>query len=136
MLLLSGGNVASAVSEAVQMAAVCVTAGVPKDCLLLEQESRNTFENVARTVELLRREGLLADLQTVLLVSCPWHMRRVFLSARRGFPAHVRLLCCPHNEGCTEADWQDSAECRELVTAELALLDRFTEAGLLPHLGE
>jgi uncharacterized SAM-binding protein YcdF (DUF218 family) len=131
-LLLSGGPVSTATSEAEQMAEVLVAAGVPRERLLLEPESRNTFENVERTVAMLQREGLLTDLQTVPLVSCPWHMRRGYVTARKRFPAHVRLLCCPHDEGCTESGWQESAECRARVAAERTLLARFRENGLLP----
>jgi vancomycin permeability regulator SanA len=130
-LLLSGGCLATAESEAQLMATTCLDLGVPRDRLLLEGGSRTTFENAARALELLTRDALLDSIRTILLVSCPWHMRRVYLTARQAFPAGIRFRCCPHDEGCTEANWRESAECRTRVAAERELLRHFTEAGLL-----
>jgi uncharacterized SAM-binding protein YcdF (DUF218 family) len=131
MLVLSGGAVAGTTAEAEQMAAVCVEAGVPRERLLLERDSTNTFENVARSARLLAGEGLPADVHTALLVSCPWHMRRVYLTARQAFPEGVRFVCVPHEENCTESTWQDCPDCVLHVVKELALLERFVRAGLL-----
>jgi uncharacterized SAM-binding protein YcdF (DUF218 family) len=131
LLLLSGGAVGGPTAEAEQMAAVCVEAGVPRERLLLEHDSTNTFENVSRSVRLLAGEGLLADVRTALLVSCPWHMRRVYLTARQAFPEGVRLLCAPQEELCTESTWRECPDCVLHVVKELALLERFVRSGLL-----
>ena len=131
-LLLSGGSAGGGTAEADQMAAVCIEAGVPGERLLLERESRNTFENAARSVRLLEGAALLADVRTVLLVSCPWHLRRAYLTARQAFPEGVRLLCSPHEEGCSESTWPESSDCVLRVVKELAVLERFVRAGLLP----
>jgi uncharacterized SAM-binding protein YcdF (DUF218 family) len=130
-LLLSGGRTTAAESEAELMARACVGWGVPRERLLLEERSRTTFENAERSLELLAAQRLLDGLRTVLLVSCPWHMRRVLLTMRGAFPAHVRFLCCPHDRGCTAATWRESAECSARVTTERELLRRFLDAGLL-----
>ena len=130
-LLLSGGRTTAPESEAELMARACVRWGVPRERLLLEERSLTTFENAARSLELLAAQGRLDGLRTVLLVSCPWHMRRVFLTMRGAFPVHVRFLCCPHDRGCTAATWRDSVECRARVASEVDLLRRFLDAGLL-----
>jgi vancomycin permeability regulator SanA len=131
-LLLSGGPTAdSRASEAAHMAQVARESGVSEEKLLLEETSTNTFENAERSLLLLREKGLLEAVGTILLVSCPWHMRRVFLVTRQTFPARIRLLACPQEEACTEATWQNFRDCRKCVAAELRLLERFTQAGLL-----
>jgi uncharacterized SAM-binding protein YcdF (DUF218 family) len=130
-LLLSGGPTASHASEAALMAMVARESGVPEEKLLLEETSSNTFENAARSFLLLREKGLLEEITTLLLVSCPWYMRRVFLVTRQTFPAGIRLLACPQEEACTEATWQNFRDCRKCVAAELRLLERFTRAGFL-----
>jgi uncharacterized SAM-binding protein YcdF (DUF218 family) len=130
-LLLSGGPAPGQGSEAALMAEVARKGGVPDESLLLEEASTNTFENVERSLLLLREKGLLEDITTMLLVSCPWHMRRVFLVARQTFPARIRLLDCPHEEWCTETTWRSFPDCRRRVAAELQLLERFTRAGML-----
>jgi vancomycin permeability regulator SanA len=131
-LLLSGGAASGVTPEAEQMAAVCVEAGVPPDDLLLERESTNTFENVAMALRLLAAENLLGEMSAALLVSCAWHMRRVYLTARQSFPPGIRLLCVPHDEGCAEATWRESPDCVFRVVKELAVLERFVRRGLLP----
>lgn len=127
-LLFSGGGHATAdgTPEAEPMAREALALGVPDDAVLREVRSRNTYENVVLSLALLRDRGLVPGLGTVLLVSCPWHMRRVLLLARHVFPRSVRLLCCPHAESCTERTWADSAECRRHVENELWLLERLT----------
>src|SRR5262249_21560281 len=123
-LLLSGGGQGTPGErgEAHLMAEVARGLGVPEDALLLESSSRNTFENARYSKEVLREKGLLEALSTVLLVSCPWHMRRVFLVTRREFPPPLRLLSCPHAESCTQETWELSPECRQAVRVESQLL--------------
>jgi uncharacterized SAM-binding protein YcdF (DUF218 family) len=125
-ILLSGGAGATAdgTPESERMAREVLALGVPGEAVLLEVRSRNTNENVATSLTLLREAGLLPMISAVLLVSCPWHMRRVLLLARHVFPSSVRLLCCPHQESCTESNWSRSPDCRRFVQDELRLLGR------------
>lgn len=122
-LLLSGGVTdGTGRSEAERMAAIARDRGVPDDALLLETGSRTTTANVARSVTLLTRENLVPSIRTAHLVSCPWHMRRVSHLAEAAFGPSVRLLCSPHEAGCTAASWASSAECRARVLTELRLV--------------
>lgn len=130
-ILLSGGRLTAPRSEAQVMATACIEAGVPYQRLLFEQLSRNTYENATRAAELLIELGCLSGLRTVLLVSCAWHMHRANLMARRAFPAHVRFLCCPHEQCCTQANWRETVACKQRVLTELELVRRFRETGLL-----
>src|SRR5579885_1289121 len=117
-LLLSGGGgtTQDELAEAHQMASVALALGVPESALLLETRSRNTFQNAAYSLEALRDAGLLGGISAVLLVSCPWHMRRVLLVTRQTFPPRVRLLCCPHAGRCTEGAWELTEDCRQAVS--------------------
>jgi uncharacterized SAM-binding protein YcdF (DUF218 family) len=127
-LLLSGGGHTSAdgTPEAERMASEARALGVPEEAVLVETRSRNTYENVANALALLRDSGLLPGVGVVLLVSCPWHMRRVLLLARHALPPSIRLLCCPHQECCTEDTWLQSTDCRRFVSDELRLPARLT----------
>lgn len=133
-LLFSGGVVGKAAgpSEAEHMAQVARDLGVPEEAMLLETRSRNTFENAKLSLALLRDRRLLADRATVLLVSCPWHMRRVVLTVRHVFPQGVRLLACPHEGRCSAANWRSDPECRAAVMGEYRFLNELVAAGLLP----
>jgi uncharacterized SAM-binding protein YcdF (DUF218 family) len=125
-LLLSGGGhvVADGTPEAQLMTREALARGVPEDVVLLEVRSRNTYENIDNSLALLRDSGLLPAVTVMLLVSCPWHMKRILVLARLLFPPFVRLLCCPHQESCTELTWADSPDCRRFVQDELRLLAR------------
>ena len=125
-LVLSGGASATAdgTPEAERMAREIFALGVPQAAVLLEVRSRNTYENVVNSLALLRDAGLLPEIATVLLVSCPWHMQRVRLLARHVFPSSIHFLCCPHHESCTETTWPLSLDCRRFVQDELRLLAR------------
>jgi DUF218 domain len=113
------------------MLRVVLDLGVPRDVILVEDCSRTTFENVSRSVALLGELDLLDAAGMILLVSCPWHMRRVSLIARAGFPDHVGLRCCPHCDSCTAGSWRTTQACRERVLGEAELLMSFIEAGIL-----
>lgn len=125
-LLLSGGPLRGRphVSEAEHMAQVATAMGVPDDVLLLEHEARTTVQNAQNALALLVGRELLPGLSSLLLVSCPWHMRRVFEISRRVFPEGIRLFCCPHQEWCMEQTWPLSLESRTVVETEFRLLER------------
>lgn len=61
--------------EPLIMKALAVSLGVPEDVIILESESRSTYENVKFTADLLDKYGY----KKILLVSSPYHMRRASL---------------------------------------------------------
>jgi uncharacterized SAM-binding protein YcdF (DUF218 family) len=71
-LILSGGAVDSRPSEAQTMARIANSLGATDSQLVLESASRSTFENAARSAELLAASGE----KEVLLVTCDFHLAR------------------------------------------------------------
>ncbi|MEW6755035.1 MAG: YdcF family protein [Candidatus Latescibacterota bacterium] len=75
-LVLSGGVIAllegSNMTEAARLAGLAAEYGVPPEAMLLEERSRNTYENALYTRALLAERGL----GRVLLVTSAAHMRR------------------------------------------------------------
>ncbi len=63
------------ISEAQVMAAIARAHGVPPPALLLEERSHNTYENLREVQQLLS----LHHWSKVILVSSPYHMRRIAL---------------------------------------------------------
>jgi hypothetical protein len=104
------------------MARILADHEIPKSATLLEAASRNTVENVHNSLRLLEKEGLIAESFKILLVSCPWHMRRILEISRRLFPIGTVLISAPHSECCTAGNWSESADCRSRVQNELRLL--------------
>ena len=73
-LIFSSGYV-FAFEEAAVMKALTVSLGIPAEAILLEKQAGNTYENVKYVSEILDQHGW----HTILLVSSPYHMRRVSL---------------------------------------------------------
>ncbi len=61
--------------EPLVMKAVAVSLGVPTDAIILEDRASNTYENVEFSEKILKDKGW----KEILVVSSPYHMRRVSL---------------------------------------------------------
>jgi len=72
LVLLSGGGPQGARSEAEQMRDHLELMGVPAAAMLLEQDSRNTYQNALYSAALLKQRGI----DRILLVTSAFHMRR------------------------------------------------------------
>ena len=73
-ILWTGGSgyANQTVKEAPLAGRLLETMGVPKEAILLESESRNTFENAVYTKKLMEEAGI----KRIVLVTSSWHMRR------------------------------------------------------------
>jgi hypothetical protein len=134
-LLFSGAGPVhtGAEAEATRMARLAIGMGVPRQAILVEPYSRNTFENAICSRMLLAEADLLDGLSTVILVSCPWHMGRIVRIMRATFPDSIEFVCCPQEEDCTADAWPTSEVCRKRIVAEAELLDNLIRAGVLPE---
>lgn len=72
LLLLSGGAHPENRPEAEQMRDILRVMGVPPGALLLETQSRTTYDNARFSAAMLRQRGV----QRVILVTSAFHMRR------------------------------------------------------------
>ncbi len=61
------------------MKALAISLGVPSDAIIVETDSANTYKNVLNVREILKDKGW----NKILLVSSPYHMRRVSLVFNR-----------------------------------------------------
>lgn len=85
LLCLTGGRTRGGpVAEADVMAAAARAAGIPDASLVVETESRNTYENARNLAAILRPAGH----HRVVVVTQPFHLRRARMHfARFGFAA-------------------------------------------------
>jgi hypothetical protein len=79
--------------EADQFAAIAVTMGVPRDRILVENESTNTGENVAFTRRLLAARGL--DPHTFIVVQKPYMERRSYATFEKVWPGKDLVVTSP-----------------------------------------
>lgn len=102
-ILATGGNVEllgpSGQSEAAVMAELLETMGVPRSALLLEEASRNTWENATGVQAILDEEGM----ERVLLVTSAMHMPR---AAAIFHKLGIDVIPAPTDYLVTRADWQ------------------------------
>ena len=81
LVVVSAGNLPwldSGVSEAQRIRALLVEWGVDGSAVLLDEGSRNTYENALNTKALLAVHGM----ERVLLVTSAWHMKRALETFR------------------------------------------------------
>lgn len=81
-LIFSSGYMYT-IQEPFVMQALAVSLGVPKEATILETQARNTYENVANVRQILDKNGW----NKVLVVSSPYHMRRIAMIVKKVDPA-------------------------------------------------
>lgn len=97
-ILFTGGDTSkTGVAEALRLRQRAMELGVPAEAILVETDSTTTDASIHRTVNLIEQLFGWSQLQSVILVSAPHHMRRVKLSMRQQIPGYVQLTCCPDN---------------------------------------
>lgn len=79
--------------EADQFAAIAIGLGVPADCIIIENQSTNTGENVRFTRQLLAARAI--DARTIILVQKPYMERRAFATFRKVWPAPDLCVTSP-----------------------------------------
>ena len=79
--------------EAEQFARVAAGLGVPRERILVENESTNTGENVLFTRRLLADRGL--DLETFIVVQKPYMERRSYATFRKVWPEKEVIVTSP-----------------------------------------
>ena len=81
-IIISSGYVFT-MREAEVMKTLAVDNGVPAEAILLEEQARNTYENVELSRRILDQHGA----KRILLVSSPYHMRRAVMTWQKIAPA-------------------------------------------------
>lgn len=100
LLVLSGGAPAGMPVEAHLMRDLAVAAGVPSERIVVEDASRNTFENAVYTGALMRAGGW----RRVIIVTDHFHLARALYVFRRlGLP--VEGAGVPRQPGTSRARW-------------------------------
>lgn len=97
-IICSGGSVYNKYTEAEVMAGYARSLGIPESCMIKEDKSRNTFENIKNSAEIMRNRGWTS----AMIVTSPWHLRRSyhfclrydyisFFAAKSNYPKELSL---------------------------------------------
>lgn len=103
-LILSGGyTYGDKVSEAAYMQGIAIREGVPKSRIILEEQSKNTYENALFT----KRLAVKAHLHSLLIVTSSYHLPRARIVFRRTLPSYkLEFFSSPYPLGiCLIAHW-------------------------------
>ncbi len=71
-IIFSGAAAEGDVSNALAMARIAITAGVPAEDIILEEKSKTTVENAALSAKIIKDNGY----KSIILVTSPYHQRR------------------------------------------------------------
>lgn len=114
--LLSGGPLYADLTEADLLRRHAQVLGVPEGKIIVEPRATNTYQNALYSRELMEYYGL----HSAIVVSSPYHMRRVralFDEVYAG--SDIRLVYLPVEDSWFDPErWWESAGGRRLVLAE------------------
>jgi uncharacterized SAM-binding protein YcdF (DUF218 family) len=79
--------------EADKFAAIAIQMGVPREVILIENNSSNTGENILFTQKLLEEKGLF--LQSFIVVQKPYMERRAYATFKKHWPDKKVLVTSP-----------------------------------------
>lgn len=132
-ILISGGvGVESTTKESLVMREYAIDCGVVDRDILIEDESRNTTENVLCSLLVLHRANLLPRLHRVLVVSSPAHIRRCMLTLSKYMPRGIEYSYCYDEESIySESNWGKDEVVREKLFLEVKNIIKYIKEGII-----
>lgn len=127
-ILVSGhGPAPQPVPEAVIFRDYAVARGIDPAAILLETEATNTRDNFAFSAPIIEARIGWARIRSVALVCKPYHARRALMTARRHWPAPLRLILRPSQEpdDVRAEDWWQTEVGRAHVLRELCAIGTY-----------
>lgn len=98
VLIFSGAARDEGTSNAQAMKQLAINAGVPEENILVEERAQDTFQN-ARFV---REHVADKHIESIILVTSPYHQRRAYLTFRRFLGSEVKII----NHSSTDSRWR------------------------------
>lgn len=110
----------------------CVELGVPAEAVLTECESVNTLENVKMASNKINQTIGWENIQNLVLISAPHHLRRVKQTMAHYVPRSVTFICCPDSRtDVTRDNWWHTPEGQSIVYRELEKVRTYAIRGEL-----
>lgn len=119
-ILFSGGlGKSGEIPEAILMKEIAIKNGVPEEDILIEEVSNNTTENILSSMLVLEREFLLQNINRLIIVSSPAHIKRCMLTLSRYMPKWIKYsYCYDENSVCSKDNWKKDDVIKERVQYE------------------
>lgn len=119
-ILFSGGlGKTGKVKEAIVMAEMAISMGVPPEAIIQESESNNTIENILCSLVVLERKFLLQNIKRLIVVSTEPYIQRTILTLKRYMPNWIEYSYC-YDTNCdiSKNNWKKTKETRECIKKE------------------
>jgi uncharacterized SAM-binding protein YcdF (DUF218 family) len=126
-LLFTGGyNWKIKATEAAEMASLARASRVPEADILVEPRAAHTDQNMKFSKELLAGSIGVTKLESILLVTIHYHIRRAIIAARRHFPNSIEIgwVCYPSRH-YSSSNWRQSRHGREHVRSEVSKIEKY-----------
>ena len=133
-ILFSGGVKwdESDLPEALLLKNEAISLGVSERDILVEDKSLNTLENVLASLLVLDRAFHLYQIERLIIVTAPYHMRRLYLTLKTYMPNWIQFTLCPANDRMTGKDnWFLSENGRKRVQTESTKIIHYVKQGAL-----
>jgi uncharacterized SAM-binding protein YcdF (DUF218 family) len=100
--------------------------GVPRRCVIVEDRSTNTYQNVTMAIPKIVAQIDLVRVQVVVAVAKWYHSRRALMTLKRHFPPGIRYAIITYEpEGFERAIWQCTAQVVGRVLKEWHAIPRY-----------
>ena len=132
LIVVSGGVPTSKGQlEANQMHDKLVALGVPEEAIRVEDEATNTGENVAFTMQLLKKTGEFPKIHSVLGIGQIHGSRRFLMTLEKQWPAATKMFTAPNTFPVSRADWHTDKRFRHAVLHEFAKIPKYKVRGFI-----
>lgn len=120
--------------EALKMRKYLLKHGVPESDIIVESQSRNTFENVKLFLQILKNQYNL-DETTFVLITSDFHLRRCMAMVKKLLDKETILYGSGAKDGHTDIDsWFTNLYGRNLILQEAFLLCHCARKGIVDDL--
>ena len=123
-VILSGGPIGRWVTAAEIMRREALLLGLPSRAILLEEESRSTWEQAVKTLPMVKRLGA----RRVIIVTSPYHARRARWTFRRVFgPAGIEVLvsASPYSKFQADRWWTREQDTEDVLLEYFKMVHYF-----------
>lgn len=137
-ILVSGGeNRVTGIIEADVMASELVSLGVKSSHVLVENQSRNTLENVLFSRQVILERLGVQSFKRIIAVVKNYHSRRVLMTLKKHFPSSIKFLPVTYEtDGFNENNWFETAVGREKVLSEFQKISLYLEKGDIEEISQ
>ncbi len=130
VILTGGTNQRIGENEAGKHLGILLRSGISRECIIIEDRSTNTQENVVFGLREAAKCLALRDIRSVIVIAKWYHCRRAMMTLKRHMPNGARYSAVTYVvDGIARSEWWQTAEGIQRVMKEQALIPKYRESG-------